>query len=350
LLGAMAVAGVFALGGLALAGGGRAIRGPVELVHRTARRLRRAATIPPEEPAFAAVEGLAPRITPIGEHYVVDTALVDPRVDQATWRLEIAGAVEAPYELTYDELLDLEAVEQVHTLECISNVIGGGLVGNAVWTGVPFPDLLARARPKAEAYDVVLRSVDGYSDSIRLAKALEPRTLVAYLMNGFVLPEEHGFPARTLVPDIYGMKNVKWLRQIELVTYDYFGFWMEQGWSDLAIVNTHSRIDVPRRDVRWTGGEIVVAGIANAGARGVAKVEVSTDAGETWTEARLERAISDLTWRRWLLRWTPPGEGRHTLLVRATDGGGLLQTRTARDPFPDGSTGWDEVAITVRRS
>ncbi|MDQ3098073.1 MAG: molybdopterin-dependent oxidoreductase [Chloroflexota bacterium] len=348
LLGAMAIGAVAALGGLVSARplqafGARAVR-----VRQAARRLVFTETIRPGDPAFEAQPHLTPRLTDIDAHYTVDTALIDPRIDAAKWKLEIAGAVAAPYSISYEELLDLEAVEQLHTLECISNEIGGDLIGTALWTGVPLLALLERARPDAGAFDVVLRSTDGYSDSIRFAKAMEPKTIVAYLMNGFTLPEEHGYPARVLVPNIYGMKNVKWLTRIEVMKSDYLGYWMERGWSDLAVVNTRSRIDSPTR-VKWDGGVVPVGGIANAGSRRVARVEVSSDGGRSWADAELEEPLGPLTWRRWRFLWTPAGTGKHTLLVRATDGEGQAQTATRRPPFPSGSTGYHSIELEVGR-
>lgn len=348
LLGAMAVGAIAALGGLAGARPLRAIGARAELVKQMARRLVHAESVRAPDPAFEADPGATPRLTAIGAHYTVDTALVDPRVDAARWKLEITGAVASPYSISYEELLDLDAVEQLHTLECISNEIGGDLIGTALWTGVPLAGLLERARPDAGAFDVVLRSVDGYADSIRFAKAMEPKTIVAYLMNGFRLPEEHGYPARVLVPNIYGMKNVKWLTRIEVSKTDFQGYWMERGWSDLAVVNTRSRIDTPRR-VRWSGGAIPVNGIANAGSRRIARVEVSADGGSTWADAVLEEPLGPLTWRRWRYLWTPPGTGRHRLLVRATDGDGQPQTGTPRPPFPSGATGYHAIELEVGR-
>ena len=209
------------------------------------------------------------------DHYTVDTTLIKPSVELGKWSLEVGGAVESPFSLSYDELLDLEAVEQLKTLECISNEVGGDLISTALWTGVPLRDLLARAQPKPATYDVKLTSVDGYTDSIRIEKAMEPDTIVAYLMNGVTIPQDHGYPARLLVPNIYGMKNVKWLKSIECVTFDYLGYWMERGWSDIAVVNTNTRIDTPVRAVKWDGtSKIPIAGISFAGARGISKVEV----------------------------------------------------------------------------
>ncbi len=348
LLGAMALGIVVAVGGIAAGRPLRAIGGRAERVKQAARRLRRAEPVRPGSPAFDAVPGITPRLTDINDHYTVDTALVDPRVDPARWKLEVTGAVDAPFSLSYEELLDLEAVEQLHTLECISNEIGGDLVGTALWTGVSLRELLERARPRPGAFDVVLRSVDGYSDSIRVAKAMEPTTIVAYLMNGYTLPEDHGYPARVLVPNIYGMKNVKWLTKIEVVTNDFQGYWMERGWSDLAVVNTRSRIDSPFR-VRWDGGQVPLGGIANAGSRAIERVEISLDGGARWTDAELEEPLGPLTWRRWRYLWTPPGTGKHVVLVRATDGEGQLQTATKRPPFPSGSTGYDSIELDVTR-
>ena len=292
---------------------------------------------------------MTPRITANEDHYVVDTTLVKPRVDVAQWRLDIKGEVESPFSLTYEQLLDLDAVEQVHTLECISNYVGGDLVSTAVWTGVPLRDLLDRARVKPTAYDVVFTSVDGYTDSIPIAKGMEDRTLVAYLMNGKTVPQEHGYPARMLVPNIYGMKNVKWIRTIEVTNYDFLGYWQQQGWSDSAAINTNTRIDLPGRNVRWTGGEIVIGGIAFAGSRGIAKVEISPDAGKTWNLAALETPPGALSWRRWTYRWSPPGTGTFKLAVRSTDGAGNTETPVNRDPYPDGATGYDSVDVNVQR-
>jgi DMSO/TMAO reductase YedYZ molybdopterin-dependent catalytic subunit len=314
-----------------------------------ARRLRSRVTIAPADPAVEELPGITPRITSNQDHYTVDTTLVKPRVDIAEWRLDIKGQVESPFSLTYDQLLDLEAVEQVHTLECISNYVGGELISTAVWTGVPLRELLDRARVKPGAYDVVFTSVDGYTDSIRVAKALEPQTLVAYLMNGKTVPQDHGYPARMLVPNIYGMKNVKWIRTIEVVDHDFQGYWMQQGWSDSAVVNTNSRIDIPGRNVRWTGGEVTIGGITFAGSRGVSRVEVSTDGGKTWGDASLEAPAGPLTWRRWIFRWTPPSTGAMKLAVRSTDGAGNLETPIQREPYPNGSTGYHSVDVTVQR-
>ena len=349
LVGGAAVAGLVALGGLPLSRTLASVGAKIGDVAQSARHLVERAEIPGADPAIDAVAGITPRITPTEDHYTVDTTLVKPRVDIARWKLDIVGNVERPYSLSYDELLELDAIEQVRTLECISNPVGGELISTAVWTGVRLKDLLARAIPKAGSYDVVLTSVDGYSDSFPLAKALEPDTFVAYLMNGKTLPQEHGYPVRTLVPNIYGMKNVKWLQQIRVETFDFKGYWQQQGWNDVATVNTNTRIDVPGRTVRWSGGEVTIAGIAFAGARGIKAVEVSFDEGKSWQATTLEPAAGPITWVRWALRWTPAGPGPRTVWARATDGRGDVQTPVRREPFPDGSTGYHALTLNVVR-
>lgn len=349
LLGTAAVAAAVAIVSLPLSRIAAVGSGGLGNLTSAARRLRTRADIPAADPAIDALQGITPRITANEDHYVVDTTLVKPRVLIDEWRLDIKGLVEAPFSLTYDQLLDLEAVEQVHTLECISNYVGGDLISTALWTGVPLRDLLGRAQVKSGAYDVAFTSVDGYTDSIPIAKAMEDRTLVAYLMNGKTVPQDHGYPARMLVPNIYGMKNVKWIRQIEVVNYDFIGYWQGQGWSDSANINTNARIDLPGRNVRWTGDAVAVAGIAFAGARGISKVEVSTDGAKSWGLATLEAPMGPLSWRRWSYAWTPNGTGAAKLIVRATDGTGNTETPVFRGPYPDGSTGYDSIDVNVTR-
>jgi DMSO/TMAO reductase YedYZ molybdopterin-dependent catalytic subunit len=348
LLGAAAIAAAVAMLSLPLSRIAAVGAGGLGNVITAARRLRTRAEIAPADPAIDALPGITARITANEDHYTVDTTLVKPRVLIDEWRLDIKGEVQSPFALTYDQLLDLEAVEQMHTLECISNNVGGELISTALWTGVPLRDLLNRAQVKPSAFDVVFTSVDGYTDSITIAKAMEERTLVAYLMNGKTVPQDHGYPARMLVPNIYGMKNVKWIRSIEVVNYDFIGYWQQRGWSDSANVNTNARIDLPGRNVRWAGGAVTVAGIAFAGARGISRVELSIDGGKSWGQATLEAPMGPLTWRRWTFAWTPSGTGSTKLLARATDGTGNTETPVRRPPFPDGATGYDSLDLTVQ--
>jgi DMSO/TMAO reductase YedYZ molybdopterin-dependent catalytic subunit len=282
---------------------------------------------------------LAPLITSNDDFYVVDEELVDPDVDPNTWRLSIVGTVDAPFEATRDELLAMPLVERYATLECISNPIGGDLISTAKWTGVPLGHLLQRAGVRDGAVEVVFRAVGGYSDSISLDDALRPVTMIVVGMNGNVLPREHGFPARLLAPGYYGMKQPKWLESIEVVDRPYTGYWERRGWVKAAIVQTGSRIDAVQEGQNlW-----LVAGVAFAGDRAIDRVECSFDGGSTWRDAELERALSDLTWRRWKL--PVPAGTSGDVLVRATDGDGQVQTSAVAPPHPSGATGYDRVTL-----
>ena len=257
-----------------------------------------------------------------------------------TWTLEIAGLVDRPFTMPYDELLDLPAVELFSTLECISNEVGGDLISTARWTGVPLRSLLDRAGVRDAGLEVVATAVDGYADSIPLEDAMADHTLVVLGMNGRTLPTSHGYPARLLVPGRYGMKQPKWLGALEVVDRPFEGYWVERGWSKAAIVKTMSRIDATIDD----GAQIVVAGVAFAGTRGISRVEVSADGGTSWSDAELETALSPLTWRRW--RFLLPAETATptAVVVRGTDGEGRVQTQEVAPPHPDGASGYDEAS------
>src|SRR5215211_6207462 len=299
-----------------------------------------------DDPAAWAIPGLTAEVTPNRLHYTVDESIIDPNVDRGSWRLRIDGLVGQPASLGYDELLAMPAIEQYVTLQCISNLVGGDLVGTAKWTGVPLRRVLERAGGAGPgAVRVVFHAVGGYSDSLPLAKALEPTTVVAYGMNGRSLPRAHGFPARIIAPGIYGMKNVKWLERIEVVDYDYQGYWQRSdGWDNIAEIKTASRIDVPQEltSARRAG---VVAGLAWAGDRGIRRVEVSLDGGATWVPATLRRQLARAAWRQWRLPLPPGTAGRRTLKVRATDGRGELQTPRETPPHPSGASGYDTIDV-----
>jgi DMSO/TMAO reductase YedYZ molybdopterin-dependent catalytic subunit len=350
LLRALAGGGVLLATGLVVRrlSGGFGDPGGGPLVRPAGAAPIRAVAPPPDRDAgaFVGVAGLTPEVTPNRRHYVVDTSIIDPDVDAGSWRLRVDGLVGRPSELGYGELLAMAALEQYVTLQCISNVVGGGLVGTARWTGVPLRAVLARAGGAARgAVRVVFHAVGGYSDSLPLAKALDPATVVAYGMNGRSLPRAHGYPARVIVPGIYGMKNVKWLQRIEVVDHDYRGYWQRSdGWDNLAEVKTASRIDVPG-EVAAVGGGVVVAGVAWAGDRGVGRVEVSADGGRSWTPAVLRRELAPAAWRQWRLAWRPGGSGRVVLLVRAADGRGALQAAQVQPPHPSGASGYDQVEV-----
>jgi DMSO/TMAO reductase YedYZ molybdopterin-dependent catalytic subunit len=298
---------------------------------------RTAAPVRPE--AGFDVPGLASLVTPNDDFYTVDEEIVDPIVDADAWRLRVGGAVEAPFELSFDEMLALPQIEQHATLECISNPVGGDLISTATWTGVPVASLLERAGVAPDAVEVVFRAIGGYSDSLPLAHARRPVTIVALGMNGRVLPRAHGYPARLLAPGYFGMKQPKWLEQIEVVTEPYLGYWEQRGWVKAAVVRTMSRVD----GYGEVGAGTFVAGVAFAGDREISRVEVSLDGGATWADAEPERPLSSLTWRRWRLRFDP--DAAPEIVVRAIDGDGVAQTVAPMEPHPSGATGLDRVTL-----
>ncbi len=305
-------------------------------------------TAPPLPPGVAIdVDGVTPIITPAEEFYRIDTALLVPRPDIATWRLRVTGMVERPFELTYDELLALPLHDQYVTIACVSNEVGGDLVGNARWRGVRLKELLARARVDPAATQIVGRSVDGFTVGFPTVWALDDarEPLVAVGMNGEPLPPDHGFPARLIVPGLYGyVSATKWLTEIELTTLEAFdAYWVPLGWAKEAPILTQSRIDTPRRDA--SRGAVPVAGVAWAPDRGISRVEVRIDGGE-WREAELSAPISDATWVQWLYRWEAPA-GEHRIEVRATDGSGEVQAEERTPPAPDGARGYHSVRVRI---
>jgi DMSO/TMAO reductase YedYZ molybdopterin-dependent catalytic subunit len=294
------------------------------------------------------VPGLTPYLVPNEDFYRIDTALIVPQVDPSTWRLTVTGLVEEQVELSFDDLLALPMVERTVTLSCVSNEVGGRLVGNAVWQGVPLASLLDRAGARPDATQIVGRSVDGFTAGFPTDLARDGRTaLVAVGMNGEPLPVRHGFPARLVVAGLYGyVSATKWLEEIRLTRWeDVDGYWIPRGWAKEAPVKTQSRIDVPRSGATLAPGPTPVAGVAWAPDRGVRRVEVRVDGGD-WREARLGDTSSDETWVQWVLEWdATPGD--HTIAVRATDGAGETQTEQVRAPDPDGATGWHRRRVTV---
>jgi DMSO/TMAO reductase YedYZ molybdopterin-dependent catalytic subunit len=299
-----------------------------------------------DDPGAWGISGLTAEVTPNRLHYTVDESIIDPNIDSRSWRLRVDGLVGRPVTLGYEELLAMPATEQYVTLQCISNLVGGDLVGTAKWTGVPLARVLERAGGAGRgAVRVVFHAVGGYSDSLPLAKALAPTTVVAYGMNDRSLPRAHGFPARIIAPGIYGMKNVKWLERIEVVDYDYRGYWQRSdGWDNIAEIKTASRIDVPR-ELTSLEAAGVVAGVAWAGDRGIRRVEVSLDGGTSWAPATLRRQLARAAWRQWRLPLPAGVSGRRTIKVRATDGRGELQTPREAPPHPSGASGYHHVDV-----
>jgi DMSO/TMAO reductase YedYZ molybdopterin-dependent catalytic subunit len=331
-------AGALALGGLSAA---RALARDVAA--RIVRADRPAAVLP--DPSFRAPAGLTSRITSRSRHYTVDINLVDPSPGP-DWRLKVHGAVERALSLSMNDLRGMPTIEQPFTLSCISNEVGGDLVGTALWTGVPARALLGLARPRLEARALRAMAADGYSESYPLGLVMREDFLVAFGMNGVELPRAHGHPVRLIVPGRYGMKNVKWLTELVLTREEVKGYWEQRGWDMQAVIRTESRFDLPE-DGATVGSPFVAGGVAWAGDRGVSAVEVSTDDGETWTPAELERELGPLTWRRWRVRLRAP-EGTSYLLCRAVDSRGLVQDAEQRPPHPSGATGYHRIEVHVR--
>jgi DMSO/TMAO reductase YedYZ molybdopterin-dependent catalytic subunit len=305
-------------------------------------------TVAPNAPAPApfAVASMTPEVLTAKDFYTVSKNLLDPTVEMSTWSLRVDGLVERPTTYTYPDITAMATHSDYYTLQCISNLVGGDLWGNAHWKGVRLVDILTRTGLRPGVRDAVFHAADDYTDSIPIDVALRPDTLLAYEMNGEPLTKEHGYPARLLIPGIYGMKNVKWITRIELVDYDYKGYWMQRGWSDKATYQTSSRIDVPRNRATLPTGEVEIAGVAFAGDRGIDKVEVSFDDGATWEEARIKPALSNNAWNLWVHR-KDLAAGAFPLKVRAIDGNGQLQTDRPSDPLPDGATGYHSVLLRV---
>lgn len=301
---------------------------------------------PGPDPDFKNIPGLTPEITHTDDFYNVDIDITKPAVDHRRWKLEIKGLVDNPFALTFPQLQnDFNVVEMASTLSCISNEVGGDLISTTVWRGIRLKDVLAKAGVNLAAVELIFRSVDGYSDSIPLSKGLEDDTLIAFGMNGEALHRDHGFPARMVIPEVYGMKNVKWLTSIEVADSNYEGYWQKRGWSDVATVKTQSRIDLPSPNSS-VPAQSMIAGIAWAGARGISEVEISQDAGKTWRPAVLKRELSKNAWRLWATEMTS-GKGTHRIKVRATDGKGDTQGARSTRTHPDGASGLDEVTVTV---
>lgn len=322
------------------------------------QRASAAAEVPPiPSPAVAAaplpagaelaVDGITPLVVPNGSFYRIDTSLLIPRLDAASWSLTINGMVDRPYSMNYEELLAMPLVEQYVTIACVSNKVGDDLVGNALWRGAKLRDVLDRAGVQAGATQVVGRSFDGWTSGFPTAwlDVDDREALVAVAMNGDPLPPEHGYPARLIVPGLYGyVSATKWLTNIELTTLEAFdAYWVPLGWAKEAPILTQSRIDVPGDRASLSAGQVSVAGVAWAPDRGVVAVEVQVDDG-AWAAAELSTPISDATWVQWLYRWDAPA-GDHTVRVRATDGTGEVQTSQVTDPAPDGARGYHTITV-----
>ena len=295
------------------------------------------------------VTGLGSFFTPNSEFYRVDTALSVPQVDPNTWKLRVHGLVDRPFEITFDELLKYAFEEHDLTLTCVSNPVGGSYCGNARWLGTPLAPLLRRAGVKSGADMILSTSTDGMTIGSPVEATLDGRqAMLAIAMNGEVLPIEHGFPCRMLIPGLYGyVSATKWVTDLNLTTFaSSSAYWTQNGWSAQGPVKTASRIDVPQGGATISAGTIVIAGTAWATHRGVAAVEVQIDGG-AWREATLATSDTPDTWRQWTYQWANAARGSHTIAVRATDGTGTVQTSTVASPPPDGATGYHTITVQV---
>ena len=290
--------------------------------------------------------GLTPIVIPNDDFYRIDTALLVPSLDTATWRLRIHGLVERETTLSWEQLIAMPQFEQYCTIACVSNEVGGHLVGNAKWTGIRLRDVLDLAVPTAQATQLVGRSVDDWTAGMPMSWVMDPERepMIAVQMNDEPLPRAHGYPARLIVPGLFGyVSATKWLWELELTTWEsYDGYWVPLGWSKEGPILTQSRIDTPRGPI--AAGQVPIAGVAWAPDRGIAKVEVGID--DTWQDADLSSPISDATWVQWVLPWDATA-GVHTISVRATDGTGALQEQIPSRPAPDGARGWHTITVPV---
>jgi DMSO/TMAO reductase YedYZ molybdopterin-dependent catalytic subunit len=310
-------------------------------------RARRVAPPPATGSSFP-VEGVSSIVTPNRTFYRIDTVLNVPQVDPDRWRLRVHGRVDHPFELTFAEVLAMPMVEEYVTLQCVSNEVGGPLVGNAKWLGVPLKTLLDRAGVQAGADQMIGRSVDYFTVGFPTAAAADGRTaLLAVGMNGEPLPTKHGFPARLVIAGLYGyVSATKWVTELEASSFnDYDSYWVQRGWSQQAPIKTESRIDVPVGNRQVPAGTVSVAGVAWAPTRGIAKVEIQID-NDPWQAAQLATAISGETWRQWRYDWQA-ASGTHQIRVRATDGTGAVQSGVDSPPPPNGATGYHTIVVSV---
>lgn len=346
-----AAVGAVAVGTVA-AGAGRSVLGRRLDVDRS----RAAVGLPaPTGPAAALppgtdlrLPGLAPFRTPNEDFYRIDTALLVPQLSTKDWRLRVHGMVDREIELDFETLRARGLVERDITLTCVSNEVGGFLIGSARWLGAPLADLLREAGVRPGADQILSRSVDGMTIGTPTSVVMDGRdALLAIGMNGRPLPVAHGFPVRMVVPGLYGyVSATKWVVELELTRFaDTQAYWVQRGWAERGPIKTMTRIDTPGPFAQLRSGRVAVAGVAWAQHRGIERVEVRIDGGD-WQDAKLAAVPSTDTWRQWVLGWeaTP---GQHVIEARARDSSGTPQTRLATEPFPSGATGWPQTKVTV---
>jgi len=297
---------------------------------------------------------MAKEITPNNEFYITSYSDAVPAIDPKRFSLRVEGLVEKPYTLNLEELKGMKDKTEFVTLECIGNPVGGDSISNALWDGVTLKKIIDKAVPKKAIVKTVFYSEDGYSDSIPYSLSLSEDVFLAYEMNGEPLPMKHGYPLRAIVPGIYGMKHVKWLSKIELVNYDYRGYWEKKGWSDDATIPDKSQILMPMDGKKIPLGNYVVGGVAFAGRYGISKVQISLDNKRTWHDAALKPPFSKWSWVIWTYNWEPSQGGEYTITVRGIDREGKVQESpsllgTLFRSFPDGAKGLHSVSVDVKR-
>ena len=297
--------------------------------------------------------GMPPLITPSDEFYLIDTAISSPRINRDRWTLKVTGAVDNPIELSYNDLVSMPAIEADITMCCVSNEVGGGLISHGRWTGIRLQDVLKEAGVAPDkigrsSAQLIGRSVDGWTAGFRTELAFDrPEALVAIGLNDGDLPRKHGYPARLVVPGLYGyVSATKWLQEIELTDPDFNAYWIQRGWAKEGPIKTQSRIDTVTDGETLPAGTVQIGGVAWAPTRGIERVEVSTDDGETWKDANLAAQLDIDAWRQYVYDWDA-GPGGHTIKVRATDGAGETQTSERAPSIPSGATGYHTVQVTV---
>jgi hypothetical protein len=297
---------------------------------------------------------IAKEVTPNNEFYVTSYSSTLPDINPDKFRLRIEGLVDNPFTLSLKELKAMQDRQEYVTLECIGNPVGGNAISNALWEGVTLRKVLEKANPKPGIVKAAFFAAEGYSDSIPYELALSEEVFLAFSMNGKPLPPKHGYPLRVIVPGIFGMKNVKWLSKIELVNYDFKGYWEKQGWSDEAVIPLMSEILMPMDGKTISYGHYVIGGIAFGGRHGVSRVQVAID-GEDWQDAELKTPLSEWAWRLWRYDWIPAREGNFSIRVRAYDRSGEVQEsasllgRLLSRTYPDGARGIETIEVTVKK-
>lgn len=339
----------FAGASLGSAFGSRAVSDGTEAVEEAAA-MASPVELPNSDDALVPAPGTRPEYTPLAEHYRIDINTLPPVVDEETWTLPITGLVDTPLNLTLAEIrANYTPVEQFVTLACISNRVGGDLTSTTLWTGARLKDILADAGLQSTATHLKITAADGFDETVAIETVnTDERVMLAYEWDRQPLTVDHGFPLRIYIPNLFGMKQPKWITGIEVLDHDEEGYWVRRGWSKEARMKATSVIDTVATSAIVGEGDsrlVPIGGIAHAGARGISRVEIRVDDGE-WVEAQLRSPLSETTWVIWRYDW-PFAEGRHDFFVRCFEADGTVQETEIQSPRPDGATGIDMVTTEV---